>query len=324
MPSARWPPAHSPPCSTAWSPAGRSSGGSPIWSSPPSPRSPDDGPPSHLPPRRGERHGHRRGGGGPPRPAAGPGRCVRRGDGRRRAAAVGRPPPRWRPGGSSGRAGHRGHRPGRPGGTGRRSPHRRAGGRGGPGHRLRPDRPPRPGPPADHGVGRGGGTARAGRRYGMTSPGASGERGSATVWMLAVSGVLAVLGVAAVLTGVAVVARHRATAAADLAALAGAVRAVQSVDACGIAARLARANDAELTGCEVRDGAVVEVAVAVPVRLGRLGVFSATARARAGPVLRSALVGGAVAGGLLEDRTLPGGELVEHHVEDAHRARLVE
>ena len=49
-------------------------------------------------------------------------------------------------------------------------------------------------------------------------------------------GVLAVVGAAAVLVGAAVVARHRATAAADLAALAGAVRAVQGDDACGTAA----------------------------------------------------------------------------------------
>ena len=48
-----------------------------------------------------------------------------------------------------------------------------------------------------------------------------GERGSATVWVLALSGVLAVLGAACLLVGVAVVARHRAGAAADMAALAG-------------------------------------------------------------------------------------------------------
>jgi secretion/DNA translocation related TadE-like protein len=113
---------------------------------------------------------------------------------------------------------------------------------------------------------------------------ADAERGSATVWMLMACGVLAVIGAAAVLVGAAVVARHRATAAADLAALAGAVRAVQGADACGAAARLAAANAAELTTCTATLGAVVDVEVSVPVRLGRLGVFSATARARAGPV----------------------------------------
>ena len=61
---------------------------------------------------------------------------------------------------------------------------------------------------------------------------AAGERGSATVWVVALAGVLAAIGVAAVLVG----------------------------------------------------AAVVDVAVAVPVRLGPLGVSRAGARARAGPV----------------------------------------
>ncbi|TFV57947.1 UNVERIFIED_ORG: pilus assembly protein TadE [Bacillus sp. AZ43] len=101
--------------------------------------------------------------------------------------------------------------------------------------------------------------------------------------MVAVSTVLSAIGVAAVLAGSAVVARHRATTAADLAALAGAVRGLQGADACGASAELAEANGAELTGCRVGAGQTVEVAVSVPVRLGGLGVFAATARARAGP-----------------------------------------
>jgi secretion/DNA translocation related TadE-like protein len=111
-----------------------------------------------------------------------------------------------------------------------------------------------------------------------------GERGSATVWMVMACGVLALVGAAAVLGGAAVVARHRATTAADLAALAGAVRAVEGADACGAAERLASANAAQLVTCSATPGAVVDVEVSVPVRLGPLGVFSATARARAGPV----------------------------------------
>ncbi len=116
----------------------------------------------------------------------------------------------------------------------------------------------------------------------MTWPRPNCERGSATVWVLALSGVLATIGMALVLAGGAGVARHRATAAADLAALAAAVRLVEGADACGAAAQLAAANAAELAACEVRGGEV-GVAVRVPVRLGGLGVFSATARARAGP-----------------------------------------
>ncbi|MGY1635690.1 Rv3654c family TadE-like protein [Geodermatophilus sp. SYSU D00742] len=113
----------------------------------------------------------------------------------------------------------------------------------------------------------------------------TGERGSATVWVVALAGVLAAIGVAAVLVGVAVVGRHRASAAADLAALAAAEQAVRGrADVCGVAARVAEANGARLTGCGVDGAAVVEVAVVVPVRLGRLGMREAAARARAGPV----------------------------------------
>ena len=115
------------------------------------------------------------------------------------------------------------------------------------------------------------------------------ERGSATVWVVAVSGVLAAIGVAAVLVGAAVVGRHRSTAAADLAALATAERAVRGDPAaCAVAEQVAAANGAPLTACTVGGGAVVEVAVAVPVRLGPLGVLDAGARARAGPVAPSA------------------------------------
>jgi secretion/DNA translocation related TadE-like protein len=119
-------------------------------------------------------------------------------------------------------------------------------------------------------------TRRAGRER---------ERGSATVWVVALSGVLAAIGVAAVLVGSAVVARHRATTAADLAALAAAEQAVRGGDGpCAVAAAVARANGAGLTACAVEGSAVVDVAVDVAVRLGPLGVRHAAARARAGPV----------------------------------------
>ncbi|RBY74656.1 hypothetical protein DQ238_21470 [Geodermatophilus sp. TF02-6] len=114
----------------------------------------------------------------------------------------------------------------------------------------------------------------------------AGERGSATVWVVALSGVLAAIGVAAVLVGAAVVGRHRATGAADLAALAAAERAVRGDSrACAVAAEVARANGAHLTACTVDGASVVEVAVEVPVRLGPVGAHRAGARARAGPVL---------------------------------------
>ena len=112
----------------------------------------------------------------------------------------------------------------------------------------------------------------------------AGQRGSATVWVVALSAVLALVGAAAVLVGAAVVARHRATTAADLSALAAAGRTVLGdAGACAAAQGVAAANNAELTRCTVGAGAVAEVAVSVSVRLGRLGVHTATATARAGP-----------------------------------------
>jgi len=111
------------------------------------------------------------------------------------------------------------------------------------------------------------------------------ERGSATVWVLALSGILLSLGAAAVLVVTAVAARHRAEAAADLAALAAAGRAVSgAADPCTAAASIAVANGAALESCTVLPGAVVEIRVGVRVTLRPLGVRWAHAGARAGPV----------------------------------------
>ena len=92
------------------------------------------------------------------------------------------------------------------------------------------------------------------------------EQGSATVWVLALSGVVAVVGVAAVLVGVLVGARHRATAAAGFAALAAATQAVQGLaDGCPRAPRSPRRTVPELTACTIRPDGVAQVAVSVPV-----------------------------------------------------------
>lgn len=111
-----------------------------------------------------------------------------------------------------------------------------------------------------------------------------GDRGSATIWVLALCGVLLSLGAAAVLVGAAVAGRHRAEAAADLAALAAAGQAVAgAADPCAAATSIASVNGAVLESCTLHPGAVVEVRVAVGVRLGPLGRRQASARARAGP-----------------------------------------
>jgi secretion/DNA translocation related TadE-like protein len=81
--------------------------------------------------------------------------------------------------------------------------------------------------------------------------------------------------------GAAVVARHRAQAAADLAALAAAARLPAGAEnACGQADAIARAMRAHTAGCLLDDLDVV-ITVEVPTAGGRWG--TARAAARAGP-----------------------------------------
>jgi secretion/DNA translocation related TadE-like protein len=97
--------------------------------------------------------------------------------------------------------------------------------------------------------------------------------------------VLMVLTVGGVVVGSAVIARHRAQAAADLAALSAAGHVVSGPEsACASAASLAAAMSATMATCTVEELDVV-VTVEVPVSLGRWGVHVATATARAGPAM---------------------------------------
>ena len=87
-----------------------------------------------------------------------------------------------------------------------------------------------------------------------------------------------------VYVGSAVIARHRAQAAADLAALAAAQHLADGTGAaCSQASAVARAMRTAVTECAVEDLDVV-VAIDAAVSLGRIGVGPARATARAGPV----------------------------------------
>jgi len=97
-----------------------------------------------------------------------------------------------------------------------------------------------------------------------------------------------VAGLASVVAGLGqvVLARHRAEAAADLAALAGAgilLDPFADADPCARAARVATANAAALTTCRSDADGSLTVVVAVPLSgvLARAG--PATSTARAGP-----------------------------------------
>jgi secretion/DNA translocation related TadE-like protein len=94
--------------------------------------------------------------------------------------------------------------------------------------------------------------------------------------------ILAVVG-AAVVVGTAVIARHRAQSAADLSALAAAGRLGAGQDtACGWAVSVAERMNARVTGCRVEALDIV-ITVDVDAALGRWGLGSAHATARAGP-----------------------------------------
>jgi secretion/DNA translocation related TadE-like protein len=110
------------------------------------------------------------------------------------------------------------------------------------------------------------------------------QSGAATLLVVAMAGVLLLLG-AAFAVVMALFATHRvAQSAADLAALSGARAVSTGSDGCVVARRIALANGARLTICEVT-GRVVEVEVEVeapgPSWLGQSADLSA--RSRAGP-----------------------------------------
>lgn len=112
----------------------------------------------------------------------------------------------------------------------------------------------------------------------------SNDRGSGTIWTLALIGLIWSVAAMAMTVGAVRVARHRAYAAADLAALAAASHAVDGPrSACRLAARIARGSGGRLRRCVLR-GRVSEVKVvseshSLPV----ISHLAATAEARAGP-----------------------------------------
>jgi secretion/DNA translocation related TadE-like protein len=106
------------------------------------------------------------------------------------------------------------------------------------------------------------------------------------VGVAVVAGVVA-LTVALATIGTAVLARHHATAAAELGALAAAsVLMTDSAEPCATAARIVRAQGdprLHLDACDI-DGEQVELHVSASVSLGRFGIRTARVRARAGPI----------------------------------------
>ena len=111
----------------------------------------------------------------------------------------------------------------------------------------------------------------------------SDEQGSATVAVLGVIAAVLILTISGLFLASAVLASHRARAAADLAALASAgalMRGQPPATACQSAAQVAAANHGRVQGC-VAVGTEVRVIIAVLTGMKGLGI--ATARSRAGP-----------------------------------------
>ena len=110
------------------------------------------------------------------------------------------------------------------------------------------------------------------------------DRGSGTLWMLALIGLIWSVATMAMAVGGVRAARHRAYAAADLAALAAASHLTDGAgSACELAARIARGSGGRLRQC-VFHGRISDVVVVSEVRsIPALGHLTATARARAGP-----------------------------------------
>jgi secretion/DNA translocation related TadE-like protein len=110
------------------------------------------------------------------------------------------------------------------------------------------------------------------------------DRGAATIFLLAIGLVIVLMGVAGAAVGAARVGRHRAQAAADLGALAGAARAVDGTGvACDRAGRFVAVNGGRTTWCEVSG---LEIVVRTEVTVTPLPGLTrhAMAAARAGPV----------------------------------------
>src|SRR5690242_2758285 len=132
------------------------------------------------------------------------------------------------------------------------------------------------------------------------------ERGSASLWLLGVGLAVVLVGAGLAHAATAVVARHRAEAAADFGALAAATRAATgTANACAFAATIVHDNGARLAACRL-DGldAVVTAEVDLPDGLG-----PASGGARAGPV-RVAVAGSA------------GGQVAEHEVQHPNSGGL--
>ncbi|NJP91028.1 flp pilus-assembly TadE/G-like family protein [Nonomuraea sp. FMUSA5-5] len=109
------------------------------------------------------------------------------------------------------------------------------------------------------------------------------DRGSATLWGVALMSLLMATATAFATVGSVRVARHRVNSAADLGALAAAKLAlIDPEGACDRASELAAANGVRLADCQITDD-VADVWTELAVSLPLLGTRTVQGRSRAGP-----------------------------------------
>jgi len=110
------------------------------------------------------------------------------------------------------------------------------------------------------------------------------DRGAGSVFVLAVGLALVAGGVAGAAVGAARVGRHEARTAADLGALAGAMRAIEGPEpACARANELVSANGGRMVSCRLEGLEMVVEVVTQATPLPGMTVYAGAA-ARAGPV----------------------------------------
>lgn len=109
------------------------------------------------------------------------------------------------------------------------------------------------------------------------------DRGSATLWGVALIGLLMAVAMAIAIIGSVRVAHHRVYGAADLSALAAAKLALLDPEsACTRAEAVARANDVALSQCTIT-GEMADVRTTLTISLPGFGTRTLTGRSRAGP-----------------------------------------
>ena len=132
------------------------------------------------------------------------------------------------------------------------------------------------------------------------------EAGVATIAAATTVGLLLLVAAVLVQVGLVVATKHRAQAAADLAALAGSAASLRGHDGCRVARTVARRNGADVHSCRADLAVVTLRTESSSAAIAGVGRFRAKAEARAAPdfyVPAAAAAAGAVEGASRRSRS---------------------